>query len=435
MQRQTLEIMVKQTDKRDDVKSLIYNKKVYSQGPKIVVIGGGNGLNAVLRGLKKYTDNITAVVTGYDEQNESKKEQLAEDIKESVIALSKNEKEMRNLLEYQFSSKNALTFGDIYLMAMQDMNANLCTSIEKTKDVFNITGKVLPVTVDKYEICADFSDGSNAVGKSQIPKAMNERFAKIERIYLSPSNVRTSKEVVEAIMEADAVVIGPGSIYTSIIPNLLVKGMSNALNETKAFKIYISNLMTEPGETYNYSLSDHIKAIKRHIGEASVDYCIYDSGEIMPEYIRKYNAKGSEIVEQDLQKAKTEGVKLMKRDLATIENKNIRHDPEALASAIIELICEDLKFRDKQNDPEYIFLEQKLRYKKVKPNQEAIFSKSKDRKNGRSKFFNKYEERIQSIKESKEKNDRIIKTNNKNNQMLKRVNNMKEVQSKRKTED
>lgn len=433
MQRQTLEIMVKQTDKRDNVKSLIYNKKVYSQGPKIVVIGGGNGLNSVLRGLKNYTENITAVVTGYDEQSESKKEQLAEDIKESIVALSKNEDEMRQLLEYQFSSRNELTFGDIYLMAMQDINSNLCKSIEMSKDIFNITGKVLPVTSDKYEVGADFNDGSSIVGKSKIPIALSERFAKIERVYLTPSNVKTSNEVITAIMEADAIVIGPGSIYTSIIPNLLVKGVSKALKETKAFKVYVSNIMTDPGETYSYSLSDHIKAIKRHLGEANIDYCIYDSGEVMPEFIRQYNSKGSELVEQDLQKAKAEGVKLIKRDLATTRGKNIRHDSEALAVAIIDLICEDLKFKDKQNDPEYLFLEQKIRYKRTKYNGGSILGKVKKKTNGKSKFYNKYEERIKSIKESKEKNDRITKINEKNNKMIERVNNMKQIQSNNRT--
>ena len=260
---------------------------------------------------------------------------------------------------------------------------------------------------------------------------MSETYAKVDRVYLSPSNVKTSDEVVDAIMEADAVVIGPGSIYTSIIPNLLVKGVTKALKDTKAFKVYICNIMTDPGETYNYSLSDHIRAIKRHLGEATIDYCIYDSGEVMPEYIRKYNAKGAELVEQDIQKAKAEGIKLIKRDLATVMDKSIRHDPDSVATAVIDLICEDLKFKDKQNDPEYLFLEQKLKYRKVKPNKLSKWDKSKSRKNGKSKFYNKYSERIQSLKESEAKVNRIIRTTKQNNEMLERVSNMRETQNKK----
>lgn len=440
MQKRTLEIMVKQTDKRDNVKSLIYNKKVYSQGPKIVVIGGGTGLNAVLSGLKKYTDNITAVVTGYEITKKTARSKYmafyTDDIKESIIALSKNENEMRKLMEYKLSSNDekSISFGDMYFKAMQDMNSDLSKSIEKVKDVLNITGRVLPVTPDEYEICADLSDGTSVKGKSQISDSMSEHVAKIERVYLSPSNIKASPEVISAIKEADCIVIGPGSIYTSVVPNLLVKGISKALKETKAFTVFVSNIMTQPGETYNYSLSDHIKAIKRHIGEASIDYCLYDTGDIIPEYIRTYNVRGSDLVDQDIQKAKAEGVKLMKRDLATIKNKYIRHDADSLAAAIIDLICEDLKFKDKQNDPEYLYLKQKLKYKKIKSSNGSKWKKRKIDKSGKSKFYSKYEERLKSIKESDDRVKRAIATNKRNSQIMERVTTMKKMQNSKKQE-
>lgn len=433
IQKRTLELLVKETDKRDNVKSLIYNKKVYNQGPKIVVIGGGNGLNAVLRGLKTYTDNITAVVTvsDYGEGKTDSRMLLntlpLEDIKESLIALAYNEEEMENLIKHQFTygALKSLSFGDIYLLAMQNLYSDFSKSVEKSKNILNITGKVLPVTQDEIEICAELTDGTVIRGKNEIPDVINEKVCNIKRVYISPSNCKVSPGVVEAIKEADAIVIGPGSLYTNVIPNLLVKGVSKAIKESKAFKIYVSNIMTEPGQTYNYSLTDHIRAIKRHMGEGMIDYCIYDTGEVMPEYIRKYNMQGSELVEQDIQRAKNEGIKLIKRDLATVENGHIRHNPDAIAGAIIELVCEDLKFKDKQNDPEYLILSQKLKYKKINPKKKNKWKKQKLNKDGKSKFYSKYENRIMSIRESDEKLKRKIMNEKRSNQILEKVSNMK----------
>ena len=367
IQKRSLEILVKRTDKRSDVKSLIYNKKVYDQGPKIVVIGGGNGLNTVLRGLKTYTQNITAIVTvsAYGDKNSDSRMLLdtlpLEDIKQSIVALSGNEQEMENIMnfKFQYGSLKALSFGDIYLLAMQNIHSDFAKSVEKAKEVLNMTGRVLPVTQEEIEICAELSDGTTIKGRNEIPDAINEKIVSIKRVYISPSNTKAAPGVIEAIREADAIIIGPGSLYTNVIPNLLVKGVSKAIKESNGFKIYISNIMTEPGQTYNYSLSDHIKAIKRHIGEGMIDYCIYDTGEITPEFIRMYNLKGAELVEQDIQRAKAEGVNLIKRDLATVEDDHIRHDSDAIAKAVIELICEDLRFKDKQNDPQYLMLKQK----------------------------------------------------------------------------
>lgn len=437
MQKRNLEMLVRQTDKRVDVKSLIYNKKVYDQGPKIVVIGGGNGLNPVLRGLKTYTDNITAIVTVSDYNDKNANSNVVsstlplEDIKESLIALSSNEDEMSRLInfKFQYGSMKAVSFGDVYLQAMQSLHNEFSKSVEKSSEILNMTGKVLPVTQDKIEICAELTDGTVVKGRSEIPDAINEKVATIRRVFISPSNVKVAPGVEKAIREADAIVIGPGSLYTNVIPNLLVKGVSKAIKESKGFKIYISNIMTEPGQTYNYSLSDHIKAIKRHIGEGSIDYCIYDTGEIMPEFIRKYNMKGSELVDQDIQKAKAEGIKIVKRDLATVEDNHIRHDSDAIAKSIIELICEDLKFNDRQNDPQYLMLKQKLKFKKVNSVKKEKWKKPKLDKTGKSKFYSKYEDRIMSLRESNEKIKKDMVAYQKSSQILEKVSEMKKYNS------
>ena len=315
---------------------------------------------------------------------------------------------------------------------MQNIHADFSKSVEKTKEILNMTGRVLPVTQEEIEICAELSDGTTVKGRSEIPDAINEKIVSINRVYISPSNTKAAPGVVEAIKDADAIIIGPGSLYTNVIPNLLVKGVSKAIKESNGFKIYISNIMTEPGQTYNYSLSDHIKAIKRHIGEGMVDYCIYDTGEVTPEFIRKYNLKGAELVDQDIQRAKAEGVNLIKRDLATVEDEHIRHDPDAIARAVIELICEDLKFKDKQNDPQYLMLKQKLKYKKITSPTKQKWKKPKLDKSGKSRFYSKYEDRIMSLREANLKIKADMKKNAANNQILEKVSGMRRFNSEMK---
>ena len=373
MNKRTLELLVEKTDQREEenLKSLIFNRKVYSQGPKIVVIGGGTGLNSVLKGLKKYTDNLTAIVTvsDYGEASTDSRKILEtlplEDIKESMVALSTNEDEMNGLLNYKFESGKlkSLSFGDIYMLAMQNVYKDFSKSVKQASEVLKITGKVLPVTMEEMKICAELEDGTVVESRADIPEMVNRKSSKISRIFVNPTNCRVAPGVVEAIEEADAIIIGPGNLYTNVLPNLLVKGVTRAIKNCKGFKIYISNIMTEPGQTHEYSLSDHIKAIIDHVGEGVVDYCIYDTGEIVPEIIRKYNEEGSELVDQDTAKAKSMGMHLLKRDLATVDGDRIRHNPDAIAAAIVELICEDLKFRDMQNNPEYMILSDKLKFK------------------------------------------------------------------------
>ena len=266
IQKRTLELLVAESDKRNsrkdgEIKSLIFNKKVYNQGPKIVAIGGGTGLNSVLRGLKHYTDNITAIVTvsDYGEQITDSRKMLEtmplDDIKQSLIALSTNEDAMGGLLNYKFNTGKlkSLSFGDIYLLGMKELYGDFAESIKQSKEVLNITGKVLPVTLEEIKICAELEDGTIIENREKIPEEVTNRISKINRIFINPTNCRPAPGVLEAIQEADAIIIGPGSLYTNVIPNLLVKGVTKAIKESKAFKIYVSNLMTEPGQTDSYS--------------------------------------------------------------------------------------------------------------------------------------------------------------------------------------
>lgn len=445
-QKRVLELLIEDTDHRMksgkenvNTKSLIFNKKVYEEGPNVVVIGGGTGLNYVIKGMKKYTNNITAIVTVSDYgkvSTFSRKElnlQPIEDIKEGMISLANQEDEMRKLMEYQFPSgklKN-ISFGDVYIAAMQGISKDLSEAIVKGSEVLNITGKILPVTLEEIKICAELEDGTVIEEKDKIPEMVENKVTKINRMFITPNNCRPAPGVIEAIEKADAIIIGPGSLYTNVIPNLLVKNVSTAIKNSNAIKIYVSNIMTDPGQTDDYSLSDHLDAIMEHAGKGIIDCCIYDTGEVVPEYIKKYNKQGSDLVEQDITKARTKGIRLLQKDLSIVENESIRHNPDAIAEAIIELICEDLKFQDKQNEPSYLRLAAKLKQrkqvvkteKKKAEKKEAKHSKTKKKETPKkkSKFNKKYQDRIESIQTSDEKRIQNLKEQQEKEEFLKQV--------------
>lgn len=436
-QKRVLEILIEDTDYRMDkgskernVQSLIFNKKVYHEGPKIVVIGGGSGLNTVLKGLKKYTSNITAIATvsayGKMQTESRKKLELLpiDDIKDSFISLANDEANMEQLLNTELKARSlkGLTFGDIFFATMKERFGNFSEAVEKSKNVLNIVGRVLPVTLDEMKICAELDDGTVIEEKDKIPEIVYDKVAKIDRIYINPTNCVPAPGVLEAIKEADAIIIGPGSLYTNVIPNLLVKNVSKAIKEANAIKIYVSNIMTEPGQTDNYSLSEHIKAIIDHAGKGIIDYCIYDSGEIVPEFIKIYNKRGADVVEQDITKAKELGVKLLEKNLSQIVEDNIRHNTEAVAESVIELVCDDLRFKNEHNDPKYIMLHTKLKEEKKylknkrkqerlakKPEEKRLKQEARSSKKTQSKFNSKYRERIQSIQESDFKREQNIR--------------------------
>lgn len=433
LNKRTLEVLIESSDERmenkDNVnlKSLIFNKTVYDKGPNIVVIGGGTGLDTVLMGLKNYTNNVTAIVTisdygeGITDSRRELKTMPLDDVKDSLVALSANERQVGNLLNYKFKTGrlSGLNFSDIYFSAMKEINGNFEDSIIKSNEVLNMIGKVIPVTLDEMKIVAELANGYIVEEKSRIPEVVSDKVTKINRIMISPTNCRPAPGVVEAIKNADCIVIGPGSLYTNVIPNLLVNGVTKAIKESTAIKVYISNIMTEPGQTDDYSIADHINAITEHCGTGIIDYCIYDTGEIIPEYIKKYNREGQDIVEQDISKIK--GIKFLQRNLSIIKGSLIRHDPSLVAASIIELICDDLKYQDKQGDPQYLMLNNKLREEKrinkikkktaknAQREREGKANKKKKTLKSKSKFSSKYSDRIESIREADKKAEAKMK--------------------------
>ena len=421
--KRTIELFIEATDDRIDgekkvnVNSLIFNKKIYDKGPNIVVIGGGSGLNTILEGLKKYTSNITAIVTisdygeSFGKQGEKIKYLQLEDIKNGIASLSTNsDSKIKELLNYKFLNGvlKGASFSDIYFEAMTDISNGTEEAIKNSNDVFKIYGQVLPVTEDKMKICAELENGYIVEEKSQISNVVYDKLTKINRIYLNPTNCKPTAGVIEAIKKADSIIIGPGSLYTNVIPNLLVNGVSKAIKDSKAKKIYVCNIMTEPGQTDNYSVSDYINAIIDHCGEGIIDYCLYDTGEVIPEFIKKYNIDGADLVEQDIEEVKDKKIKFMKKNMSVIKDDLVRHDATIIANTAIQLICDDLKYLDKQNEPEYLMMNSKLLAdKKInrekRRNLKKKPEKSPNKEKSKSKFASKYSERIDSIKHSDER--------------------------------
>lgn len=429
LNKRNMELFIEATDdrmknkKNVNVKSLIFDKTIYDKGPKIIAIGGGAGLNTVLAGMKRYTDNITAIVavSEYGKQPNLSRAVLGttlpfEEVKDSIVALSaKESNELEKILNHEMENPNlrGLKFSDIYFTAMKEIYKNDTTSIEKSNSIFNIIGNVKPVTAEEVRICAELENGYVVEEKDKIPEIVNDKLTKINRVYLKPSNCKPAPGVLEAIKEADSIIIGPGSLYTNVIPNLLVNGVAKAIKESKAIKIYVNNIMTEPGQTDDYSVEDHIKAIIEHCGEGLIDYCIYDTGEVIPEYIKMYNKEGADLVEQKISDTSIKKIKFIKKNISTIIDGKIRHDPYMIAESAIKLICNDMKYQDKESDPTYIMLNAKLqsdkRISKLKKEKRKRDKRAEKRginpntKNKtKSKFSMKYSDRIKSIKESEE---------------------------------
>lgn len=371
IQKRTLEIFIEANginhknlkEKNIQVDSLIFDKNIYDNGPKVVVIGGGTGLDTVIAGLKKYTNNITAISLLSEEEGREMQDLMYKDIKDSISALARTEGIMEELLNWNYESEDlmGLNFGDLYIKAIEEMTGTVAGGLNRTKDILNMVGEVTPTSLDDTMVCVEFIDGTVVSGKERIPKESIKIEKEISRVYLSPSNIRTNPLALEKILDADLIVFAPGRLYTNVIPNLLVKEIATTIRQAKAPKVYIANIMTELEETRNYKLSDHIQAIFDHSGGKVFDFCICDTGEIIPEYVRLYHKKGAEVLYVDTDKLKELDIRIMKRDLSKVVGDKIRHDEDAIALALMEIIFSDLKYNEEHNDLKYAVLKEVLR--------------------------------------------------------------------------
>ena len=315
--------------------------------PRIVAIGGGHGLSAMLRGLKKHSRNITAIVTVADDGGGSGmlREDLGilppGDIRNCIMALANTEPTMEELLQYRFTdgSLAGQSFGNLFLAAMNGISGSFEEAVHRMGEVLAITGRVLPVTNENIHLEAEFENGIRCLGESKIFYAKKVNDCRIRQVRLVPEHPKALPASLEAIREADLIVIGPGSLYTSIIPNFLVEGISEAVADSKALKILIMNIMTQDGESEGYTGADHVRALLRHGLPGIVDVCIANSRVLPEELLRPYHEEGVGMLELDEAGIESYGIGVRKYDLAT-GTRYIRHDHEALAKAIMEVYRE-----------------------------------------------------------------------------------------------
>ena len=297
---------------------------------KVVVIGGGTGLSTLLRGLKLFPMDITAIVTVADDGASSgrlRKEfdtPAVGDLRNVLVSLSEVEPIVEDLLQYRFNTYSDLdkhAMGNLLLTAMYNITGSLTKSLESLSKIFNIKGKVLPVTEDKAILVAHTKDGKTIEGESKITKA-GKQIAKVEY----KNKVRATKEVIEAVHKADLIIVGIGSLYTSIIPNLLPKEMKKALKESKAKKMYICNIMSEHGETDDFNVSDCIKQINKYVDKNFIDVVLANKKKVPDDILELYKAEKSAQIMLDKEEIKKMGVELISADLLSTANNQARHD-------------------------------------------------------------------------------------------------------------
>ena len=313
---------------------------------KVVTIGGGTGLSVLLRGLKKYPLEITAVVTVADDGGSSGKIRSdmnipsPGDIRNVIAALSDVEPYLEKMFQYRFDSGEVKghPVGNLMIAAMTDIHGDFSTAVKVMSRILNVRGTVLPTTNDIATLNAVLSDGEIIRGESSITKAGGV----IDHVYITPSRVKPNEDVLKAIEEADYIIMGPGSLYTSIIPNLLISKVSEKIRERNAKKIYVCNVMTQHGETDNYTVSDHIVAINKHVEENIFDLVIANSREFDDSILSKYHKEKQEPVKIDQEKIKELGIKLIKNnDVGIVDNNTIRHNADKVSELIYDYIIDD----------------------------------------------------------------------------------------------
>lgn len=343
------------------------DKDLPVRGPNIVAIGGGTGLSTMLRGLKVFSPNITAVVTVADDGGGSGvlRQELGMlppgDIRNCILALADTEPLMEQLLQYRFKEGKlkGQSFGNLFLAAMDGISSSFEEAVKRMSDVLAVTGRVLPVSLEDVTLCAELEDGSIVSGEWRIGhRSCNN--CRIRRVYLEPSNAEPLDEVLDAIAQADVIVLGPGSLYTSIIPNLLVRGICPAIRRSKALKLYVCNVMTQPSETEGYSVYDHIRALEEHSYTGIVDMCIVNNSSIPDELREKYHNDGADQVHIDRERILASGIRLIEGDYASLKNNLVRHDPRKLAAAVIDTVAENVLLYDRSRAAEYRYVKERL---------------------------------------------------------------------------
>ena len=340
-QKTTLSIMDMNSEKgNSNILEKLYRRRKLNRGAKVVAIGGGTGLSMLLRGVKRYTSNITAIVTVGDDGGSSGRlrEEMGilppGDIRNCIAALGDDEDLITELFQYRFKTGEGLeghSFGNLFLTALCSITGNMVKAIKESASVLNIRGVVLPATLDDMKLGAEFEDGRIVHGESNIPEAHGQ----IKRLFTEPENCKALPEAIDAIGDADLIILGPGSLYTSVIPNLLVKGIVDSLLKKKKKKIYVCNIMTQPGETTDYTVASHINALFKHAGGKKIVDAVLVNNSLPDNISEGYAQSGSIPVRLDMENINPIGIEVVSQKLIQ-ENKEglVRHSSNRVARAI-----------------------------------------------------------------------------------------------------
>ncbi len=324
--------------KNKEIIDIIYEKRFLSKGPKIVAIGGGTGLSTILEGLKEYTANITAIVAVADEGGSSGR--LREefgilppgDIRNCLVSLAEAPQLMRDLFQYRFKEGNGIkghSFGNIFITAMTQVTGSFKDAVKESSIVLAIRGRVLPSSLDKIRLKAEYSDGTMKEGEDKIPHEEKS----IRKIYLVPQDVKSNPEAIEAIREAEIIIFGPGSLFTSIIPNLLIEQVREEIVKRDVMKLYLCNVMTQHGETDGLTAFDHLEKIVFHTKRNIVNCCLVNSGRLKHNLLVKYAQEKSFPVIFDRERFKKLGVSIFEGDVVSKSN-HLRHDSQNTAKEV-----------------------------------------------------------------------------------------------------
>jgi len=335
-----ISVLVPNRDRNSSLVNTIYNQRFLRRGPKIVAIGGGTGLSSLLRGLKEYTGNLTAIVTVADDGGSSGvlRRELGVlppgDVRACIAALADAEPLVTKLFQYRFSDGSGLaghSFGNLFIVAMSGVVGNFEDAIRQTSRVLAVRGQIIPSTLANVTLCAKTEDAHTIHGESLIGSHNGlEEHGRIKEVYLLPHNPPAHPEAVRAILEADLVVLGPGSLYTSVLPNLLVEGIRRSVMASAAPKVYVCNVATQHGETDGFGVTDHLHAIEQQFGKGVINYVLANSN--IPVSIPK--APHSEAVRVDA--AVNNGIRLVTADVISEENR-YHHDSAKLGQAIMRI--------------------------------------------------------------------------------------------------
>ncbi len=328
-------------DREKSLSESIYNKRILGRGPKIVAIGGGTGLSQLLRGLKGYTSNLTAIVTVADDGGSTGRLRqefgvvAPGDIRQCIAALAEAEPLMTKLFQYRFTEGSGLeghSFGNLFIVAMSEVTGNFEAAVHETGRVLNVRGNIFPSTLEDVTLSARTLEDEVVHGEHNI----SERGAAIHEVFLNPPSAEAHPDAVRAILDADMVVIGPGSLFTSVMPNLLVEGIRKAIVASSGLKVFVSNVATQHGETDGYTVADHVEAVERHLGHGLIDVVVANSN-VAPALPEAWHSEPVEVARNG--DGVHSGVRLVEADVVAEENR-YRHDPAKLAATILRLYYE-----------------------------------------------------------------------------------------------